>query len=133
MSSLASGDGPPERMTVRQAAEQAVRPDRVDDDASDRPEQLGRRIDLHRLRPWRLAGELAGPLAGLLQQHVHLATDHSGVERRLLMMDERLQAGEALRLHRLGDLFGRGGRGRARAWAVFEGEGRGIADLLDDR
>src|SRR5215468_6157735 len=66
------------------------------------------------------------------EQHREGSADAGGIERRLLLTEQILQALQAIDLDALLDLIAERGRRRARAWAELEGVGLGKVDLRDE-
>ena len=92
------------------------------------------RIDLHRHQPRRAADDLPGGAAGALEQDLDDSAD-AGAHGTLLAARRSAACSRCRRssLTASGTWLVPGRGRRAGARAVFEGEGRGVADLVDER
>src|SRR5437868_1070049 len=94
------GDNPVRQSPRRakQRAEQTVGGDLGDHYGADFPDQFRRCHDLDRLKIWGAADDLASVTPGLLEQDFERASEETVVERRLMAVDEPLEAVKPLRL-----------------------------------
>jgi hypothetical protein len=104
---------------------------RLDTDGNDLAQQAVRAHGVHGLQIGTAADDLTGVATFFLEQHRHDLADLQGVERLLLLVEQGVQAIQALGLDRFVHLAGHGrGRG-AGAARIFEREGGGETDLAD--
>ena len=103
-----------------------------DTDINHRSGKALRCVHRHRLHIGAAAHELAGPLAGAVEQDRHGAADGGFVEGDLLGVEQLLERRQPFGHHRFRHLgIVQAGRRRAGAGAVFEGVGLGEADIGD--
>src|SRR5262245_37098087 len=84
------------------------------------------------LQVWGAADELAGMASLAGEQDRQGAANAGGIERRLLTLEQILQAQQAVDLDVFLHLVAQRGRGRARTRAKFEGVRLGKADTLNE-
>ena len=96
------------------------------------PDQFRSGFDLDRQQPGRAADDLPGRRPFRSNSTSVTLPMRARPNSACLARIERLQAGEALGLDGFADLLVHGRRRGARPRAVFEGVGRGVADLLDE-